>query len=264
MVTLVGVVVPKRIATYQQAGEFRSSVINAELDRAVAVMEQLLDGQARRLALHETDPAAFAALPVVADRAGRYLSFDAEGQPIAAAIVGGVAVTPYGETLLDDTDAATAARLAALRGRGAAALEDVQATGTGDLLREDGDGSSLTGVALGMTPRHHRLGDFQQRHRPAPTPTSRPGWARDDLDRRPRSWARGHQRPTRAWRPADFDAGGPIPALGRRSWDAVPDRRRHRHGSTRSVRPRRDPRPRRLHVLTTADAADGSPTAPGR
>lgn len=162
-VTLVGEVVPKRIATYQQSGAFRAQVINAELDRIVAVLAQLTDGQSRRLALPEIDPVSFAALPSVADRADRYLSFDAAGQPVARDIVGGVPIGVFGIALVDSADAAAARTLLELDpgapaqatlGLGDAALEDVAAGGGGDLLREDGDGSGLTGIASGLPPGH--------------------------------------------------------------------------------------------------------------
>lgn len=158
VVTLVGVVVPKRIATYQQAGAFRAAVINAELDRAVAVLEQLAEGQSRRLALPEIDPVSFAALPSVAERAERYLSFDAAGQPIARDIVGGVPISLWAIPFVDSVDAAAArgllelaagAQAVATLGLGGAAVEDVAAGGTGELLRADGDGSGLSGIVAG-------------------------------------------------------------------------------------------------------------------
>ncbi|MCP5367682.1 MAG: hypothetical protein H6907_11540 [Hyphomicrobiales bacterium] len=84
VVTLVRRIVIQRTTDFQESGEFRAKVINDELDKRVAVEQQLADGLDRSLKLPETDPAGNLTLPPQADRAGRTLAFDAgSGDPVA-------------------------------------------------------------------------------------------------------------------------------------------------------------------------------------
>ncbi len=146
VVTLRRNVAIKRTTDFQEAGEFRAKVINDELDKLAAGLQQVETEAERGLKLSPTDTATAMTLPDKATRASKFLGFDGEGDPIASAGTVGenaVPVSAYAETLLDDADAAAARSTLVL---GPAAVEAVAAGGSGDLLRADGDGSSLTGI----------------------------------------------------------------------------------------------------------------------
>ncbi len=90
-------------------GPFSEESLNDGLDfRAMTnfeVWERV--GRCMELQINDDDTADMR-LPLEADRASKFLSFNADGEPIAS--VGGVTVpvTAYMETLLDDADSATA------------------------------------------------------------------------------------------------------------------------------------------------------------
>lgn len=109
VVTLVRNVGIERTSDFQESGEFRAKVINDELDKEVAMIQQVNDKVVRSLRLSQTDTATGLELPAKAERAGNLLGFDAEGDPIATGgTSGGVAVSSFMETVLDDSDGAGA------------------------------------------------------------------------------------------------------------------------------------------------------------
>jgi len=124
VVTLLRNVPIERTSDFQESGEFRAKVINDELDREIAMIQQVDDKVARSLRLSQTDSADNLELPEKAARAGALLGFDAEGDPIATAgSSGGVTVSTFMEGVLDDTTAAAArATLGALGGDTSATL----------------------------------------------------------------------------------------------------------------------------------------------
>lgn len=85
------------------AGPFFGDSIESALDYLAILTQQLKELIGRALKVSPVDAVA-ADLPSAAVRASRYLAFDAFGNPIAAlATPGSVSVTPWAETLLDDT-----------------------------------------------------------------------------------------------------------------------------------------------------------------
>ena len=97
-----------------QEGEFRAKVLNDEFDKIVAMMQELealLSSSLQLAKTDATDRTGGFLVPDKDDRATRYLAFDADGRPIAAAgqVSGSpVPVSTFMETVLDDADAATA------------------------------------------------------------------------------------------------------------------------------------------------------------
>lgn len=135
LVTLVREVTIQRTTDFQESGEFRAKVINDELDKQVAMIQQVSDRVQRSLRLAETDSADTLLLPDKATRAGQFLGFDGDGNPMAVAgDSGGVIVSSFMATILDEADAAAAR----------AALGLVIGT---DVLAPDGDGSGLSGLS---------------------------------------------------------------------------------------------------------------------
>ena len=73
-----------RTSDFQESGEFRSKVINDELDYLTAALQQVSDDGERALRLTATDPTAALTLPDKAARANMFLAFDADGDAIAS------------------------------------------------------------------------------------------------------------------------------------------------------------------------------------
>lgn len=136
IVTLVRDLVAKRETDFQESGEFRAKVINDELDKIIAMIQEIGDELGRRLFLSPTDTASSLSLPNQTARKNAYLAFDASGDPIAAADPGSYPASAFMGTVLDDADAATARATLGL------------SIGT-DVLSPTGDGSGLTGITGG-------------------------------------------------------------------------------------------------------------------
>lgn len=145
-VALVRELTIKRLSDFQSSGEFRAKVINDELDFQTAVLQQLEDDIVRSVRLSASDPTASLTLPDKASRADRLLAFDANGAmtTVLPNTDTYIAVTPFGETLLDDADAAEAR---ATLGAEAADAEILKADTSDTLI-------------VGMLGASHDLGDL--------------------------------------------------------------------------------------------------------
>lgn len=125
------------------------AVIEAPLDKLTILVRRVKDIVTRALRQPEGDTADIARLPAAADRASKYLAFDADGDPIASTgDAGSVPVSAFMETVLDDTTAA-AARATLLIETGStvasATTPDIW-TGTGHLINYTGT-ATATGFA---------------------------------------------------------------------------------------------------------------------
>lgn len=91
-------------AAYTDYGAFPAKTHEQALDRGVAISQEI----EAKIAIALRAPAneiAVSDLPKLADRASKYLAFDAGGQPIAsAAPSGGTPVSAFMATVLDDVD----------------------------------------------------------------------------------------------------------------------------------------------------------------
>ena len=111
VVTLTRRLVIKRLTDFQDTGDFRTKVINDELDKIVAMLQQVWDAiNARAVRQLESDSDATLTLPIAADRQGKLLGFDASGNAVAYTPNTDtyISLSAFMETLLDDPDAATA------------------------------------------------------------------------------------------------------------------------------------------------------------
>ena len=102
LVTLRRQLAIERTTDFQESGEFRAKVINDELDREVAMIQQVNDGLERTLHLQAFDPSVSLELPDKATRSNMYLAFDANGKPIASDAKG-----PPGEQGIQGSDGRT-------------------------------------------------------------------------------------------------------------------------------------------------------------
>lgn len=97
-----------RTTDFPDTGPFQIETLNTALDRIIAIQQQLEDQVVRTLRLADSDPTENLDIPAVADRASKFLAFDADGAPTVAAAVTEVPVSSFMQTVLDDTNAAAA------------------------------------------------------------------------------------------------------------------------------------------------------------
>lgn len=99
-----------RLTGYSVAGAFRANVLNTELTRMQAIMQQLERDISRSIRLSPSD-AEGGNLDMPTGRAGNYLAFDGSGNLVVSAGTIGttpITVSPFMETLLDDTSSSAA------------------------------------------------------------------------------------------------------------------------------------------------------------
>ena len=73
-----------RTTEYQNAGDFLASDVNGDFDKGYVAMNQLQTSIARALGLKDIDPTVDMTLPLLADRANKYLMFNSQGIPTVA------------------------------------------------------------------------------------------------------------------------------------------------------------------------------------
>lgn len=77
----------QRTTDYVTGGDFFANTLNDELDQQTIFAQQNAEGLARALQAPITDPASIdMTLPRAADRAGKFLSFDSNGDPVPGAV----------------------------------------------------------------------------------------------------------------------------------------------------------------------------------
>jgi len=105
-------------ADYQESGRFPAETHERALDKLTMIAQQLHEALGRALAVPTTDQAPGLVLPIDAERAGRFLAFDGEGRPVAAAGTSAdlAPVSAFMNGLLDDGDAASARATLGLHG----------------------------------------------------------------------------------------------------------------------------------------------------
>lgn len=129
-VTLMRKIAVKRTSDFQESGEFRASVINDELDRIIAMVQENALANDRSVRLSDIDGTESMVLPSRIERAHSYLAFDGDGVPINAVKPGHYPASEFMGNLLGSINA-TKARI------------------TLGALSPDGDGSRLTGITTG-------------------------------------------------------------------------------------------------------------------
>lgn len=105
--SIIGGLAYKQETDLTNSGRFLPQVVEAALDYLTILCQQLLERMERKLSLPVGD-AGETELPTSSERAGNFLAFDADGNPIAAAGTTEVPVSAFAATLLDDATAADA------------------------------------------------------------------------------------------------------------------------------------------------------------
>jgi hypothetical protein len=82
--------------------------LNRQMVKIFAILQQLENNIARTLRLADSDTEENLDIPAAAERASKFLGFDADGAPIVGAAVTEVPVSAFMETVLDDANAAAA------------------------------------------------------------------------------------------------------------------------------------------------------------
>jgi len=116
VVTIIRDLPIERTSDFQQTGDFNATTINTDLDKLIAMVQQLEAALARVMALATTDTNPGMTLPVSTDRANKIMAFDANGAPVAST-----------KTLTAIEDEAAAATAAAATSAGEAAASAVLA-----------------------------------------------------------------------------------------------------------------------------------------
>jgi hypothetical protein len=117
----------ERSTDYQSNGDLPSETVDNDFDR----LWQALQQQKAQLAgvVRAPYPETIGAMPSAADRAGKFLAFDVDGEPMAAAAVTEAPATTFMISLLDDEDAPEARETLGLQD--VAYLHDHGAVGDG-------------------------------------------------------------------------------------------------------------------------------------
>ena len=158
-VTIIGSRNIERTTDFVTAGDLTASSLNEQLDSGVIFDQQISERVDRAILGNVTDPTNISMqLPTVTDRANKYLAFGSSGEPIATAgTTSTVVVSSYGQTLIDDSDAATArttlglGSLSTLSTVGSSQIDanavtaselNISGNGSsGQVVQSDGDGS---------------------------------------------------------------------------------------------------------------------------
>ena len=88
VVTIVSNIPVERTTSFATGGAFKASTVNDELDSLIAMVNELEGNLGRTVRLPVTDGTLTLELPVAADRASKFLSFDASGNAQTATNVG--------------------------------------------------------------------------------------------------------------------------------------------------------------------------------
>ncbi len=151
----------KRTDWFPDAGPFDITTLNQTFARIFAIAQEINESIDRGLKLPITEAGTVMEVPELADRANKFLGFDAAGAAIASTAVTGTVVSTFMETVLDDLTSAAALTTLGVNSARAQALGDasIKTVGVadGNVIAADAtglpviDGSQLTNVIAAWT-----------------------------------------------------------------------------------------------------------------
>lgn len=127
IITITGATPLTRTTDFSNAGDFYASDLNDQLDTQLKILQENDTTTNRAVLLADEDTSSSLTLPTAANRASKFLAFDANGDAIASAGTTEVTVSSFMETVLDDASASAARTTLS-------AQEDVITT-RGDIIR---------------------------------------------------------------------------------------------------------------------------------
>jgi hypothetical protein len=149
VLTIIGARQLERTTDFVAGGDFFAASINEQLDSQVIMSQQLDEKLSRTLKVNPGDEFVDLELPLKSDRASKYLGFNIDGDPVAVSGTSSTyIVSAFGETLIDDANAAAALVTLGLSATASELniMDGVTAT-TAEINHLDG----LTSDAVGVT-----------------------------------------------------------------------------------------------------------------
>jgi hypothetical protein len=140
----------ERTSDFPASGPLQTDSLNTDLDKIVAMMQQLETGLSRAVRLPDDEPTTDQRLPSIEDRANKFLAFDADGDLIASSgsLDDSIPVSSFVEGALGASDIAEFFEEMGWRWLDANATVFVRADATGDTGR---DGSADTTASAFLT-----------------------------------------------------------------------------------------------------------------
>ena len=99
VITVTGKTPLSRTTDFNQAGDFLTADLNAQLDSSIRIAQENETKTNRSVLLKDEDTTVSLELPIATERSGKFLAFDANGEAIAAAGTTGVAVSAFAESI---------------------------------------------------------------------------------------------------------------------------------------------------------------------
>jgi hypothetical protein len=117
-VVIVRDVAIERTTDFPASGPLQINSLNTQLDKLIAIDQQLQDDIVRTLRLADSDTSENLEIPIASERANKFLAFDDDGDPFVAEAVTDQPASAFGVTLIDDaTRQAALVTLGVLAGR---------------------------------------------------------------------------------------------------------------------------------------------------
>jgi hypothetical protein len=91
-----------RTTDFPDTGPLQINSLNTQLDKIIAIQQQLNNDIVRTLRLADSDTSENLDIPIASERANKFLAFDADGDPFVAEAVEDQPASAFALTLLDD------------------------------------------------------------------------------------------------------------------------------------------------------------------